>query len=262
MTGPSAGDDAKDRVRGYFEAHARHYAVDRGQKAGSDLALLLERLETRPPDRALDVGTAAGNTAAALAPRVASVTGLDLTPAMKAQFEAVVAAAGAANVRFETGDVEALPFPDGSFDVVTCRRALHHFPDPPRAMAEMARVLRPGGRAGFADMAAPEDPAAAALFNGLERARDSSHAEALSPGRWRRLVEGAGFEVLAFETLLDRMPWARWISPIATGGPEDALARERLAAADPAARAAVVEGDADGLVFLKNRVVITARRPG
>jgi ubiquinone/menaquinone biosynthesis C-methylase UbiE len=256
------GDDAKEKVRGYFESHAAHYARDRSQKSGPDLVMLLERLETRPADVALDVGTAAGNTAAAIAPRVASVTGLDLTPAMKAQFDAVVAAAGARNVRFEAGDVEALPYPDASFDLVTCRRAVHHFPDPPRAMAEMARVLRPGGRAGFTDMATPENPDAAALFNDLERARDASHQRTLPPTEWRRIVEGAGLEVLTFDVFLDRTPWERWISPVSTGGPEDALAGRRLAAAAPAARGLVVEGDGDGRVFLKWRVVVTARRPG
>lgn len=255
------GDDAKEKVRGYFESHAAHYARDRSQKSGPDLLMLLERLETRPSDVALDVGTAAGNTAAAIAPRVASVTGLDLTPAMKAQFEAVVAATGAKNVRFETGDVEAMPYPDASFDLVTCRRAVHHFPDPPRAMAEMARVLRPGGRAGFADMAAPEDPAAAALFNDLERARDASHQRTLPPTEWRRLVEGAGLEVLTFDVFMDRTPWERWISPVSTGGPEDALARSRLAAAPDGVRAQVVEGRDADLVFLKGRVVATARKP-
>lgn len=259
MSGEGPGN-GKDLVRGWFTRHASNYATDAGQRAGPDLALLLERLETRPADRALDVGTAAGNTARALAPRVAEVTGLDLTPAMREEFEAAARAAGLGNLRFATGDVDALPFPDGSFDLVTCRRAVHHFPDPPAAMAEMARVLGPGGRAGFTDMSAPANPAAAELFNDLERARDASHRRALDAGAWRRLVEGAGLEVLSFEALPDRIPWERWLSPVPAGGAEDARARERLAAADRAARAEVVAGEGDGLVFLKTRVVVTARK--
>jgi len=73
-------------------------------------------------------------------------------------------------------------------------------------MAEMLRVLRPGGRAGFTDMAAPENPGEAELFNSLEQARDASHGRALSPGQWRRLVEGAGFEIRFLDVLMDRMP--------------------------------------------------------
>jgi SAM-dependent methyltransferase len=165
-------------------------------------------------------------------------------------------------VRFRVGDVDALPFPDGSFDLVTSRRALHHFPDPARALAEMARVLRPGGRAGFADMAVPENPEAAALFNSLERARDPSHARALSPGEWRGVVEGAGLRIATLDVLPDRVPWEKWLSPVAPGGPEDALARERLAGATEPARAEVAERDGANLFFLKIRVVVTARKPG
>jgi SAM-dependent methyltransferase len=254
--------DPRDGVRAFFTAHARNYAVDPSQRAGPDLLRLLEVLPTDPADRALDVGTAAGNTAAALAPRVASVVGLDLTPAMKVQFEGVMAAAGLRNVRFETGDVEALPFADGSFDLVTCRRALHHFPRPDRAMAEMVRVLRRGGRAGFADMAVPANPAAALLFNDLERARDASHVRALSAEEWRSLAEAAGLAVVSLDLLPDRIPWERWLSPVAPGGAEDALARGRLAAAGAAERAEVADGEGAGLVVLKARVVLCARRPG
>jgi SAM-dependent methyltransferase len=261
VSGDAAGR-AKDLCRDWFSRHASSYATDPSQVAGPDLLLLLERLETRPADRALDVGTAAGNTARAIAPRVAEVVGLDLTPAMRRPFEERALAEGLGNCRFAVGDSDRIPFPDASFDLVTCRRAVHHFPDPAAAMAEMARVLRPGGRAGFADMAAPPNPAAAALFNDLERARDPSHRRALDPGAWRRLVEGAGLEVLSAAELPDRIPWARWLSPVAAGGTEDARARERLAAAPPEVRALVAEGEGDGLVFLKTRVVLTARRPG
>lgn len=261
MSGESGGDP-KDLCRDWFTRHADNYATDASQRGGPDLVLLLERLETRPGDRALDLGTAAGNTARALAPRVAEVVGLDLTPAMRARFEEEARAAGLGNLRFAVGDADRIPFPDADFDLLTCRRAVHHFPDPAAALAEAARVLRPGGRAGFADMAAPADPAAADLFNGLERARDPSHRRALGVAEWRRLVEGAGFEVLTEAALPDRIPWAKWLSPVAAGGPEDALARERLAAAGAVARADVVAGEGEGLLFLKTRVVITARKPG
>jgi SAM-dependent methyltransferase len=248
----------KERVRGWFAGHAAHYARDASQRAGPDLRRLVELLAPGPGDRVLDAGTAAGNTAAALAPLVAEVVGLDLTPAMAPVFAANTAGAG--RVRFEVGDVEALPFPDGSFDLAVTRRAFHHVPDPARAAREMARVLRPGGRAGFVDMTAPESPAAAALFDGIERARDGSHLRALPPSAWRGIVAAAGLEAVAEDLLPDRIPWAAWLSPVAEGGPEDLRARALLEAAAPEARAAVVAEEEGQLLFLKTRIVLIARK--
>ena len=66
-------------------------------------------------------------------------------------------AAGIDNVVLQEGNAEALPFVDESFDIVFCRSSLHHFADPKRAVAEMVRVCRIGGRVVLVDLVAPDD---------------------------------------------------------------------------------------------------------
>lgn len=253
-------DDAKSRVRDWFTKHAAAYTTDASQRAGADLVRVLELLAPSAHETALDVATAAGHTALAMARFAKSVVAVDLTPAMRAQFERNAEEAGLTNASFRVADSEALPFPGATFDLVTCRRAVHHFPDPARAAAEMARVLRPGGRAGLVDMVAPEDPAAAALFNDLERARDASHVRALPASEFRGVFERAGLRVVACELQPDRMPWTKWLSPETPDGAADHAARARLAAAPEAERRAVSEGAGGDLVFLKTRIVLVATR--
>ena len=101
----------------------------------------------------LDLGCGAGCDAFDLAARVAPgghVTGVDLSESLIA--EARRRASGRnLPVSFEVGDAQALRFPDGSFDAVRTERMLMHVPDPAPALAEMARVLRPGGRMAVQD---------------------------------------------------------------------------------------------------------------
>jgi ubiquinone/menaquinone biosynthesis C-methylase UbiE len=95
-------------------------------------------------DRVLDAACGTGVVARAAADRVApdgSVTGVDLNPAMLA-----VARRVAPGIDWQQGDVAALPFPADAFDVVTCQAAVFFFPDLTGALAEMGRVVRPGGR--------------------------------------------------------------------------------------------------------------------
>ncbi len=101
----------------------------------------------RPGARALDVATGTGELALELARRGATlVVGLDFTAAMLAAAREKAAARGLDSVRFVAGDALALPFEDASFDAVTVGFGLRNVSDLPRALAEMARVLRPGGR--------------------------------------------------------------------------------------------------------------------
>jgi ubiquinone/menaquinone biosynthesis C-methylase UbiE len=254
--------DKKERVRAFFTKKAEAYSHSESQRRGRDLLRLLVLLKPTGEETVLDVATGVGHTAIALAPLVKAVVGIDLTPRMQEEFEKNAAKAGVSNVSFLLGDAEEIEHPDDCYDMVTCRRAIHHFPEPEKALAGMVRTLRPGGLAGFVDMAAPEDPDGAALMNGIECARDNSHVRALPPSEWRTLLAGAGLEIEDEDVLPSRIPWDDWLAPMEPGGPEDETARRLVSEASPAARAEVVE-DVDGKrFFLKRRIVITARKPG
>ena len=97
-----------------------------------------------------DLGCGTGHVAASLAPFVAQVIAVDGSDAMLA--EARRRLQGHDNVQVLHGDMEALPVDDGALDAAVVALVLHHLPDPGRALAEMARVIRPGGRILVIDM--------------------------------------------------------------------------------------------------------------
>lgn len=101
-------------------------------------------------ERVLDVGTGTGVVALAAAHRGARVTGLDLTPALLAVARENARIAGRDDIEWTEGDAEALPYADASFDVVVSQFGHMFAPRPDVAIAEMHRVLRPGGRIAFA----------------------------------------------------------------------------------------------------------------
>jgi SAM-dependent methyltransferase len=112
---------------------------------------LLDAAGVGPGARVLDVGCGTGAGTAAAAARGARATGVDLAEGMLD-----VARRRHPALRFVAGDAEALPFADGDFDAVVAGFVLNHLPDPDRAIAELARVLAPGGRVAVAVWEPPE----------------------------------------------------------------------------------------------------------
>ncbi len=98
-----------------------------------------------------DVGTGTGFVAAGLAPRVDRVIGVDGSPAMLARAGENLAELGVANVDLRDGDVAELPLPDDCVDAAVANMVLHHATDPAAMLAEMARVVRPGGAVAICD---------------------------------------------------------------------------------------------------------------
>jgi len=140
-----AAPDTKSRyVRRLFSTIAERYdLITRLLSYGQDRrwkARVVELSAVRPGLRALDLACGTGDIAFALATRGADVVGLDITHRM---VQLARAKGGAA--RFVTGDMLALPFGDEAFDLVTTGYGLRNVPDIPRAIAEMRRVLKPGG---------------------------------------------------------------------------------------------------------------------
>ena len=118
---------------------------------GSFLARIAADVAAVAPDgaRVLEVGCGPGHLSARLAHHGFDVTGLDLDPAMieRARANARRLRSGDRRPSFLVGDVASLAFPDGSFDLVVSTLSMHHWADPAAGLAEIGRVLRPGGRA-------------------------------------------------------------------------------------------------------------------
>lgn len=139
-----------DEIRRLFTRIAGRYdLLNRALTFGIDLSWRRRALAMlEAPTRVLDLATGTGDLALGLARRFphAQVTGLDLTPAMLEIARRRIARADcAARVTLMEGDATRLPFPDASFDTVTCAFGFRNFPDPVAALAEAARVLVPGG---------------------------------------------------------------------------------------------------------------------
>ncbi len=154
-----------------------------------DLAATLARLLVlRGDERALDVGAGLGALALALAPRVSEVVAVEIDEAMVERARA----AAPANVAFQVGDGEHLPFGPFEFDVAGTMRTLHHTRRPELLVAELARVTKPGGTILVVDQVAPVDPLAALDLNRFERARDASTTRMLAEGDLRALFDANG----------------------------------------------------------------------
>lgn len=109
----------------------------------------------REGDVVLDIGSGSGTDAliaSTLTGPGGKVYGLDMTQAMLLKLRRNIAAMGAQNVEPLEGNAEEIPLPDASVDVVTSNGVLNLVPDKPRAFAEIARVLRPGGRVQISDI--------------------------------------------------------------------------------------------------------------
>lgn len=178
----------------YESGHAGIYEMRK-----DDYPQMLEELELEPFEDALDVGCGTGAVLELLHARYPNkhLTGLDLTPGMID----VARAKQLDNVSFVVGDAEALPFEPRSFDAVLCSNSFHHYPHPKRFFAEVARVLRPGGRLVLRDYTSND--VAVWLMNNIELplARLLGHGDVriLKLSELRALAEGSGLTLLKLE---------------------------------------------------------------
>jgi ArsR family transcriptional regulator len=143
------------RAAEYFRANARRWDEIRSLHVPDDRVetALLESLGDRPFRAMLDLGTGTGRMLELLAPLYHRGVGIDLSREMLAVARANLDRAGISHAQVRLGDIYALPLERQSFDLVTIHQVLHYLEEPGLALAEAARMLRPGGRLVVVDFA-------------------------------------------------------------------------------------------------------------
>jgi SAM-dependent methyltransferase len=188
-----------------WSGRAQLYRDSAAHREGQDLDLVVEWAEGA--ETALDVATGGGHVARRLREAGINVVTLDPAPGMQPD----VVSRG-----------EDLPFADGSFDVVACRVAAHHFDDVEKAVHEMARVSR--DRVIVVDNLFLDDGAEEA-----DRLRDPSHVRNYTEKEWRELFESAGLQIDELRRLPKPIEIEPWLERAGTPRSDGERVRELLA---------------------------------
>lgn len=242
-----------------FTETASPYASSSVALRPAQFEALVRLAEPGPEDRVLDVACGPGVFLASVAPSVRSAVGVDLTPAMLAEARRRARTGG--TVWFVQGEAERLPFRDGSFSLAVTTWALHHVAAPEAVLAEMARVVRPGGRVAVGDLVGDEDEERRARQNAIERLRDPAHVAVLSSQGLAEALRRCGLQVTGEVRGTMNRDLEEWCRIAAT--PVDVVARVRemllaTQAGDLAGLAPRLQG---GRVTFRHRwVVVVARR--
>jgi SAM-dependent methyltransferase len=247
-----------------FDTIAFNYVTSEVHGVSPTIARLHEVLGDERFESVLDVACGAGHFGLSFSGRAEHLTAVDPSPRMR---DAVRALAEERQLTVDTVDAraEALPFPDGTFDVTLCRLAAHHFTDIAKAISEMNRVTRPGGPIAIIDLQGSDDPVADALNHEIELLHDPTHVRSYRESDWKKSLVGSG---LSFELHSGQMEFpnglsvARWCEISVSGAEAEAKIRSLLKGASPTTLSAIGIHTHDDEYYLSIRsILIIARKP-
>ncbi|WP_027795609.1 class I SAM-dependent methyltransferase [Paraburkholderia acidipaludis] len=206
-----------DQVADAFGSTAAAYLTSQVHASGADLQSLAATFAaTGGHATVLDMGCGAGHASFAVAPHVREVVAYDIAPQMLATVEAAAKERGLSTIRTQQGAAETLPFSEGAFDWAVSRMSAHHWRDVPKALAEVHRVLKPGGRLKFIDIAGIDDPLYDTHIQAVEILRDASHIRDYRADEWIAMLDAAGFDAQVSERWRIGIDFDSWVARMRT----------------------------------------------
>ena len=206
-------------VERQFGEQANAYLTSAVHSSGEEFAALDEAVAGQPHAKALDLGCGAGHVSFRIAAQLAEVVAYDLSQSMLATVQSAAADRGLSNIRVQQGVAEYLPFDDASFDFVFSRYSAHHWQDLGRALREVYRVLKPGGKVVFVDVMSPGVPQLDTYLMAAELLRDTSHVRDYSAAEWLQEMSQAGLQVERQRRQRLRLEFASWVERMRTPAP-------------------------------------------
>ena len=217
MTTPAPDRETVQRDQAGAAADRSRWAAKAAIQGRAMSEAIVGACGARPGMGALDVACGVGEPTLMLAQAVlpgGRVTASDLVPAYLETVQSSAREQGLANISVQQADAEELPFPDGSFDAVTCRLGVMFMANAERALREMRRVLAPGGRASFVVWQALERNPFHLCTHGVFSkylpprgpGAPSPHRYA-QPGSLSAALSDAGFQPVEEEALELPWPW-------------------------------------------------------
>lgn len=203
-------------VESQFGSRADAYLTSAVHAQGADLQAIAAIVSGETSARVLDLGCGAGHVSFTVAPHVAAVTACDLSASMLDVVARAATDRGLGNISVRRSPAESLPFGDGEFDFVVSRYSAHHWQDFHRGLAEAARVLKPGGKAVFVDVIAPEPPVLDTFLQTVELLRDTSHVRDYAKREWEAALGAAGLILWAATPHRLHLDFADWVERMRT----------------------------------------------
>ena len=241
-----------------YNTRASAYVNSAVHAAGEDLDLIAQIVANQRGAVALDVGCGGGHLTYRLAPLVSEVVACDLTESMLAAVVEQASLRGLPNIDTREAAAESLPFQTATFDVVATRFSAHHWHAFAEGIAEMARVLKPGGLALMSDVVSPGVSLLDTWLQTLELLRDPSHVRDASTAEWDAALAAAGLAIERIEHLRLRLDFATWVARMDTPEPQVTAIRMLQARAASAVKD-YFEMEEDGS-FTVDTAVFVARK--
>ena len=255
-------DEVQKAAQEQFARQSHRYGRGHILENIEDVQRALEIIRLPSRARVLDVATGGGHTGLYLASLGHDVTLADIARPMLER-AAKTAAERGLTVQTREHAAEQLPYPDGTFDLVTCRVAAHHFSSPGDFVRETARVLKHGGFFLLIDGCIEDDqPEAEAWTHEVEKLRDPSHHRLLTPRVWSGLCERAGLTVRHFALSPLKQPDLEWYFETAATTPQNrAKVLDLIARAPESVRKLYRLGEEDGkIVWWWQRLTLIAEK--
>jgi SAM-dependent methyltransferase len=210
------GKTHEELLAAQFGSHAQAYLKSPVHATGEDLRALTAIVQGHRDAALLDLGCGSGHVSFAVSPHVASVTACDLSPEMLELVARVAAERGLTNIATHAGTAEALPFTNGTFDIVISRLSAHYWRDLVAGLREAARVLKPGGMATFVDVVSPGVPVLDTFLQTMSLMGNPSHVRSYSTAEWVAATKEAGFSRGRSTRRRLRIEFAAWIDRLGT----------------------------------------------